>query len=519
MTGARGSGTTENGGDFLSSLYKQGVKLWMENGNLRFQAPKGTLASGQLNKLRVFKAEIIELLKQTECPSDILLQPRPAGCRVPLTALQLLFWNGMQESEEKLSVRFCTTEVRITGPLNPRLLCEGIDALVSRHESLRTRFIVVDGVPTQCIDAAPGDSLQIVDLQAVPAACVEEEVTRLAQEFIHEKVDLSVGPLFAAKLFRISDCEHVLILAVEHLLSDGVSLEILDRELWTLYDQATRGQPLSLPHLPVQFADYAVWLQQTYDTWERKHAAYWKKCLRGAPCLKLPRDDGLLEAKSPVGTAFHFPFGSPLSVRLHDLAQRQRTLPAIVMLTIYVAVISRWHNRGDLVLDFVSNGRYYPELRDVVGLMIDEMHLRIEISKEDTFVNLLERVKLEFQFACEHPEFGHVRDLVPEYESDFSLSFNWQPANWIPWLAGHHWQFNEQIRIQQFPLTRVWPAEFQPLFFDTVGGISLTVMYRQDLFKSTTIERFAAELRLFAERCVENPLTSITSISMRGTGI
>jgi hypothetical protein len=374
----------------------------------------------------------------------------------------------------------------------------------------------VEEIPVQHVDVAAGGQLKLINLGAVPAARVEEEVSRLAQEFINEKVDLRVGPLFAARLFRLSNNEHVLILAIEHLLSDGVSLEILGREVWALYDRATRGLPLSLPPLPVQFADYAVWQQQTYGIWEQTHATYWKERLQGAPCLKLPRDEGLVEAKTPSDTVFHLHLGNFLSDRLREVARRERTMSALVVITIYVAVMSRWHGQRDLVLEFVSNGRYRSELRDMIGLVVDLVPLRIKVSEDDTFLNLLDRVKTEFQSASEHPVFGHIEVHRPEGSTDLSLHINWQPIKGMPWLARRGWQLNDEIRVQSFPVSwGLGTPEFFPMFYDTVDEISMAVVYRQDCFKAETIERFASELRLFAEKCTEHASARISSISMR----
>lgn len=515
MRCAQGAGVIGNGGDLLSSLYKRGVRLWPENGKLRFQAPKGALVAEDFDNLRAFKEEIIELLEQIEFARNIPLLPRPVGCQVPLTALQLRIWKASKKLDEYRRTGSCTIGVRIFGPLNPQLLRESIDALVTRHESLRTRFIALEQIPVQHIDPSPGGQLQLVDLGAVPAARVEEEVSFLVREFLNEKVDLEVGPLFAAKLFRLSNNEHVLILAVDHILSDGVSLAILGKEVWALYDRATRGLPLSLPPLPVQFADYAVWQQQTYFIWEQTHAAYWKKHLQGAPCLKLPRDEGLVEAKNPTGTIFHLLFGNLLSDRLREVARQERTIAALVVLTIYVAVVSRWHEQSDLVIQFVSNERYRPELRDMIGLVVDLVPLRIKVSENDTFLDLLGRVKTEFQSASEHPVFGHIEAPRPEGSTESSLHFNWQPINRMPWLARHGWQLNDEVRVQPFPTSLEFTAEFIAWFYDTIDGICMTVMYRQDCFKAETIERFASELRSFAEKCAENAFACIASISMR----
>src|SRR6202000_2033096 len=123
---------------------------------------------------------------------------------------------------------------------------------------------------------------------------------RLAQQFADEPIDLSVGPVFEAALLRISVREHVLILLLDHIVSDAASWGILSKEIWTSYSQAAHGQSSLLPNLSVQFPDYAVWQQRTHGAWLRKHEAYWRGHLSGAPRIRMPRDEGLPEAQQPA---------------------------------------------------------------------------------------------------------------------------------------------------------------------------------------------------------------------------
>lgn len=499
--------------ELLSSLYERGVRLWTENGQVHFQVPKGKLHPEELDKLRMFKSEIVKLLQQAQVFAEEPIQPRPSDCLVPLMSVQRGIWDYYMKQNRELSERFCAVSLRVCGALNIPLLQKSIEAVVARHESLRTRFVAVDGVPRQHIDPACEFHLEVIEPVATSPASIAEEVDRLVHEFYHEKVDISVGPLFAAKLFRISDSEHVLLLTIEHIISDGVSLAILGREVWTLYDQALRGLPLRLPPLLVQLGDYAVWQHKTYDTWQKKHEAYWKERLRNAPRLELPRDEGAVEVTPVVSEILRFSFGHVLSARVREVARRERTFPALVVLTFYLAVMSRWYNQRDLMLVFISHGRNRPELANVIGFLVEFLYLRIEVSPEDRFIDLLKRVHSEFHSASYHQPFDPVQDLAPDYSTD--LSFNWQPSNWAPWLADRQWQVNDQVTIRPYPLKPSIPAQFGQWFFETSDDIDVTVLYSSDSYSSTTIEQFRRELLLFAENCTQHPLTRVASISMK----
>ena len=177
------------------------------------------------------------------------------------------------------------------GTLNVNLLRTCIEIVVRRHEALRTRIIALDGTPLQYIDKDGDVQLRVLEVERGSGEASDRKVQLLAEEIIKQKVDLSVGPLFAARLFRFSAWEHSLICALAPMIADATSVDILFREIWTLYGQGDRGLPFSLPPVVLQFGDYAVWEQKTYAAWRETHEAYWKRVLpvhprygsRGAP--------------------------------------------------------------------------------------------------------------------------------------------------------------------------------------------------------------------------------------------
>lgn len=461
-------------------------------------------------------------LEQPEPSTDLPLQPRPADCPVPLTAWQRRTWNQFI-GQGRLSVRMGAAALRVLGPLDPIVLRRSLEEVIRRHESVRTRFVAIDGVPEQVIDSSCECHLEEIELAQTASSDGAREVTRLVRHFLEEQVDLSVGPLFAAKLWRLSSSEHVLILALDHMVADAASCAILSGEVWTLYHQAAKGLPFSLPHLPVQFADYAVWQQRTHSAWLKKHGPYWKERLTGAPRLQLPVDDGLASGDYPIAVPLHFPFGNRLSAGLRDAARREGALLPLVVLTVYVAVVSRWCGQRDLVLTFVSHGRHRrPELQNMIGFLASRLFLRVEIGHDDSFRDLLKRVNVEFYSAYEHYDFDRVPDFIPECAADTDTDFNWLPAVWGRRPA-HKGAADEQLRIQPFPLEpyrKRLPEWFKlaSVFSETAAGIVATVLYRPDLFAADTIERFGQNLRSFAQEFAHHPLAPIASVSLEAKG-
>lgn len=503
----------ESAKHLLSTLHQRDVDLWVENGQLRLNAPKGVLCAEDVTNLRALKVELIQLLEQAELHMEMSPHPRLPGCPVPLTAAQRVAWRDLV-NEAGLSKRVSTFAVRIIGSLNVSALRDSLEAIVRRHESLRTRIVKVDGIRRQHIDSTWGYQLEVVALSGIDAICIEKEVKRLVEKFVGETFDLAVGPLFLPKLFKLSDREYVLILGLDHMITDGFSNHIINAEIWTSYNQALRGLPIALPRLPLQFADYAVWHQRSNGVWRKKHEAFWKGRLIGAPRVQIPTQVGLMGVVSPNTATLDISFGDALSAKLRNEARRNRTLLSLLVLTIYIAVISRWCEQRDLVVGCICNGRCHSALEKMVGFLAHTLLLRIELSTDDSFLDLLGRVNLEFYSAYDHNDFDRVFELTPECSTE--LFFNWTPPFGVRFTADQPCEAGGGIEIQPFRFTPSWQAKFLTVFFDTDGGIVGQVAYRPELFALRTIEQFAHMIRAFAEEFVQRPLSRVVSISVDG---
>lgn len=457
------------------------------------------------------------------------IRPRTTDSPIPFTPIQRRMWEFLARKGRPLSLRMCASAVRVLGPLDIGHLQRSIEALIHRHESLRARLIVLDGTAQQHIDAPAEYRLNLVDLSNHSEGHTEVKV--LVQEFLDQQIDLMTGPLFEAKLWKLSDREHVLVLLIDHFVCDGVSNGILTREMWTLYDQSVRGQSFSLPALAVQFADYAVWHQQTHAAWMQGHESYWRERLKGVQPLEVPLDMPPEGANNSSGATTYVPFGDTLSAALRDVARRERTLLSLVVLAAYVIVISNWCRRDDLLVEFVSHGRHRrPELQNVVGYLSNLIYFRIALSDHDTFRSLLTRIQLEFSSAFQHQDFDRVPDFIPECQSE--VGFNWQPTCWVGGRLDHHvvlecaseldrhppWGRDPDrsqgpeggsIRIQPFAARSPVSVKFGPVMFDTMSGIYMAVAHQANPLAQQAIERFGQNMLFAMGELAKNPSVRI----------
>jgi hypothetical protein len=450
-------------------------------------------------------------------PAGIALEPRAADSLVPLTSAQLDWWRSCVEEGRLSNRRISLASVRIYGQLNVGLLQKSLEAAAQQHESLRTRIITVDGIPRQHLDPGYERDLELADLSNVSLMDREREARHAAEDFKKRKVDLSVGPLFESKLIRLSDLEHILVLTTDHIISDAVSSELLSKDVWALYGQAVQGLSFSLPKLPLQFADYAVWQQRIYHACVKRHETYWKTRLAGAKRVDLRADTGLSDAEPPSTAFVEFPFAKALSVDLVDRARRERTILPLFVLATYVAVISRWCERRDFVLAFVSHGRYQRALQSMVGLLAHPLPFRIELGRDDAFLDVLRKVNLEF---CAAYRYQHVDlTLSSARECVSPILFNWLPTGPAWRIGTTSVQYQDQVRIQPFPIlvrervvsdSTVWLTVGGS--YDVTTGIVASVQYRTDFFAPATIERFGHNLRVFSQEFARDPRSRISSM-------
>jgi amino acid adenylation domain-containing protein len=455
-----------------------------------------------------------------EVPSTVRLVPRSPSDRVPLAFSQQWFWNCLKLGKRR-NMRTVSAAVRIAGPLDVQCLRHALEELVRRHESLRTRIDIVDGVPWQRVNESRGYSLDVTDLSHLPESAAEAQTQRLAEEPVYERFFVTEGPLFVARLMKVSAGTHELVIAMDHLIADRASLAIVWRELFTLYTQSVRSIPYSLPKVAVQFADFAVWQEKTHAAWLESHGSYWSQRLMGARRVKMFPGQSPPEAGPARWVRVPVCFDRALSGRLRDVSRQHRSTLAMSVLTLYAAVVMRLCDETDLVVPFTTVGRLYPEVENTIGFFGTPLLMRIRLHAGDTFVTVLTRISAEYAAAYEHDDSCRIAAQVPTPEILWNPTFNWIPYEYdqAPMDVMQSLPQDERLEITPRPFDIVlredieWDGDFRIDLSDRPEGVTGSVMYRSDQIGHGAVGRFETAFRRFAKRFVDQPDSSIATVS------
>ena len=329
----------------LGDLRQKGMQLWVSNGELHYKAPKGAVTPETLAVLRTHKRQIASFMEKAarlEIDEPELLT-RPPGSRAPLAFSQLAHWKEQKLAERRV-MRGVSSAIRLRGRLDIDLFRKTIDAVVQRHEALRTRIVRDAESLFQEINATAWYDLTVYDLTQLPHSERQTEARRLIQKHTHQSVDVLVEPLFGAWLLRIAEDEHVLIVAMEHIISDGASRNILIRDIFSIYGQYIVGGPLTLPPIPLSFVDFAVWQQATWKSLLERHGSYWEKHLLGSPRVRFPTDISEPDRRKSGFGMIRMRFDGPLLRQLRNWCKNEQTTVTLGVLAMYVGFVCRWCN-------------------------------------------------------------------------------------------------------------------------------------------------------------------------------
>ncbi|HEY0734500.1 MAG TPA: condensation domain-containing protein, partial [Herpetosiphonaceae bacterium] len=337
--------------DFLSELRTRQIQLWVEDHQLRYSAPKQALTPDLRAELVRRKAEIIAFLNtaQTTTVTTPRLQPVAHGELVPLSFAQQRLWL-LDQLTPGSTAYIMPALVHLRGALNIPVFERSLNAILERHEVLRTTFGIVQGEPRQQIGPQRPLVVPVIDLQ--PLSETERAVAVERQTIMEstQPFDLQQGPLVRARLLRVAADEHLLLLTLHHIISDGWSLGVLLRELAALYRAG--GDVAALPPLPVQYADYTLWQREWLQGAVREQQlTFWRAQLAGAPeTLQLPTDHPRPPVQSFRGAAYRFQLPAPLTAALHALSRREDATLFMTLLTAWSTLLARLSGQWDLTV-------------------------------------------------------------------------------------------------------------------------------------------------------------------------
>ncbi|MEN1836363.1 amino acid adenylation domain-containing protein [Pseudomonas lijiangensis] len=376
-------------------------------------------------------AEQIALATRSTWP-DITPVSRDEALPLSFAQQRLLFLAKMEGASAAYHL---PAGLRLRGALDVSALQRALDRIVARHEALRTCFVQPSGgaAVQRILPPGSGFALTRVDISGLddPSATLNEMT---GQEAL-QGFDLQHGPLIRGQLIRLAEQEHVLLVTMHHIVSDGWSMGVLTAELGALYAAFVRGEADPLPELTLQYADYAAWQRRLLEGEALKaQTDWWRKTLSQAPAvLTLPTDEPRPALQDYSGAAIPVCFDAQLTAQLHDLSKRHGTTLYMTVLAAWAATLGRLSGQDQVVIGSPVANRMNAEVEGLIGLFVNTLALPIDLSGKPDFAELLHRVRtlaLEAQARQALP-FEHVVEVVKPVRSLshsplFQVMLSWQ---------------------------------------------------------------------------------------------
>jgi amino acid adenylation domain-containing protein len=477
----------------------------------------------QLAALSPAKRALLELRlmkkkRSSEAERQVIRRQDASG-PVPLSYNQQGLW-VLNQLMPGTSLYHTPTAVRLTGALDVEALKKSLNFIVARHDSLRTTFTHTDGTPTQSVATEIRFQMPLLDLSDLPETEREAEALHILKQETQRLFDLAQGPLIRAILLRLSEEEHILLVTMHHIVTDGWSIGVFHRELSELYRAFLAGEPSPLAHLPIQYTDFVHWQRQWFEgkVYESQ-LSYWQKQFASLPpVLELPTDHprpNVQAYRAFRGAHNTICFSEELTGALKQFCQKKGVTLFMTLLAAYQVLLHRYTGEEDIVVGTPIAGRSLPETESLIGLFINTLALRTSLSGDPSFAELLDRVKESALGAYAHQDLPFER-LVKELHPDRTLAHNplFQvifvlqneeiPELDLPGLAASHFRVGHVMANFDITLDIV----------ERDGQLVCLFESNADLFEPETIERMMGHFQNLLESIVSNPDRKISELPL-----
>ncbi|RJQ44371.1 MAG: amino acid adenylation domain-containing protein [Nitrospiraceae bacterium] len=449
-------------------------------------------------------------VKQSSVPPIIPVSRRD---NIPLSFAQQRLW--MHEEMEPDIQTVINYVIWIDGHLRLDVLQKALDAIIQRHEILRTTYSVVHGEPVQIVHQNHSLKITQIDLDNCPAQDLEAAILSQMEGNRDKLFDLSTDLMLRVSLLRLSDSEYLLHLSIHHIAADEQSLKIFSRELLTLYEAFAEGRPSTLPDLPVQYADFSYWRRQqmTGEILER-NISYWKNHLAGSPAaLDLPSDRPRPSVRSFKGASHTFILPETITSSLKKLSEHEGVSMSTLMMAAFKVLLYRYTDQGDICAGTFTSTRNMPEIHGLIGFFVNMLVFRTDLSDAPSFRKLLHRESEVADGAYRHYDMPFemlVEALNPQRDLGrsplFQVAFAYDDEPDIPLeLPG--------LKIEIMDIdSSISLYDLSLLATQSPDVMKLTFVYSTDLFNAGTIQRFADNFTALLKSIVLNPEVSISAL-------
>ncbi len=458
------------------------------------------------------QALLTRRIRQRPGPDEATVPRRPDGAPRLLSFAQERLW-FMEQFAPGTAAYVIPVARRLRGGLDVGALRRAFDALIARHETLRTRYpVTADGRPALVVDDTATVDLTVVEAPSLAAA------SDLVNAACGEPFDVATGPLLRALLVRLTPDDHVLLVLTHHSISDGWSTEILLSELFTLYGTGIAGVPSPLPPLPVQYGDFAAWQRERLSG-ERLRTAvgYWRDQLDGVEPLALPTDRPRPARQTFNGAGYGFFVERDLLDRLTALGREHGGTLYMVLLAAFQLLLARHSGQRDFAVGSPIAGRPHRELEGLIGMFVSMLALRAQLDGDPTFVELLARtretsldayVHQEVPFAQLVTELGVTRDVRRPPVFQAVLTAQNYGTGGAPQEPG-------PLAVEPFPVqARGTRFDLELSLMEWPDGLHGAFNYSRDLFDEATIARLGRHLDRLLRAVADRPAARVSELDI-----
>ena len=509
----------------LGQLYELGVDISLRHDEVCVAAPRGTLSEELWRELKAHRNDLRALLEQLSRrpPSRPPITPQDRPARIPVSYAQRRLWFLDQLSGGRSPHYNMPSALRLHGILDHAALERGVRTIVARHESLRTTFTALDGEPVQIIASAQPIAIPLEDLRGVDAAAQQELVRARLRDESTEPFDLVRGPLLRMRLLRLGELDYVLLRTLHHIVSDGWSEGVFNRELLELYAAYREGRENPLPALPLQYADFALWQRTWLAAGELQDGlAYWRRALADIPeRLTLPADRPRPAVQTFAAAAHVQVVPHTTATALRALGLRHRTTLYMALLAGFGVLLGRYSGQDDVIVGSPIANRQDAAVERLIGFFVNTLVMRIRIVPAQRVHELLEAVRqitLDAYRYQDVPFDQVVEDLAPRRSLArtpvYQVVFALQNAPWVaPQLAGLE-MYPDRVMSASEAAAQEPQVRFDLEIhgWDVGGQLELTWMYNRDLFDAWRIEQMAQHYARILQAMAADPTQPVANL-------
>ncbi|WP_027392683.1 non-ribosomal peptide synthetase [Aquimarina latercula] len=501
--------------NLINTLESLNVGLKVDNGNIKINAPKGTLSAEIIEDIKAHKDQLIKLLSSSEA---IPVSEKKEFYE--LTSSQRRLWALSQLEDGNIAYNIFDA-FKFSGIVDIDKLSVAFLKLIERHESLRTIFKEdVNGELGQYIIPVEQylGRLKFLDVSNTGS----EELLKKHSKTVKEHVfNLEKGPLFIGEVVKISDQEHILMLNMHHIIGDGWSMVVLSREFISIYNSLVSGKTITLQPLSIQYKDYAEWENSTSKQLELERSkSFWLDKFKGdLPILELPTSKIRPKIKTYNGSDITYSFSKETTSRLNQYAQQNEVTLFMVLMAGVNGLFSRYTNTGDIILGTPVAGREHADLENQVGLYLNTLAIRTEFERTSSFKDLVSIQKNTLLDAYSHQEYPFdnlLDDLTITRDISRSALFDVMVVlqNQQELFASDNLHLNG-IEISRYRNTQASFSKFDIsfIFSEKKGRLSVNIEYNTDVYEVDFIQRLCVHLDNFLTEGINNPNQEVATLN------